>query len=231
MSEIFYTIIRKAHRKTASIIVQPDKTVQIVAPPYLDEQEINEIIAKKKDWILCKLEELDKCELAIVEHTYEDGDTFLFMGNPLLLALLDGRGQVKKNGSKLVVAQPPGIIDNTRKCFTKRLLQQWYIDQAKTILRHKAEEYGKQYDLSPAFVSVKEYKSRWGCCFSDGRIYFNWKIIMAPEHIIDYVVVHELCHFKEPNHSKRYWQHVEAIIPDWHSRRKWLHLNGHGLRI
>ncbi len=231
MSEIIYTITRKARRTTASIIVQPDKTVQVVAPLHIDEKEISKLVEKKKNWILCKLEELDKSELDLVQHTYQEGEKFLFMGNQLSLTITSGRGQVHKNGNSLIVATPPGLINDERKDYTRKKLLQWFMDQAKDILRLKTQEFGQQYGFNAIYVSVKEYKSRWGCCFSDGRIYFNWKIIMAPEPIIDYVVVHELCHFKEPNHSKKYWQHVEAIIPDWKSRRKWLHLNGHGLGI
>lgn len=231
MSEIIYTVLRKARRKKASIIVQPNKTIQVVAPPYLADEDIHKIVEKKKNWILRKLEELDRCEIELIDHAYQDGEVFLFMGNPLSLTLKQGRGQVLKNGNTLSVATPPGLIDGERRDYTRKVLKNWFMDQAKKILRRKTQDYGKLYGFTTTYVSVKEYKSRWGCCFSDGRIYFNWKIIMAPEHIIDYVVVHELCHFREANHSQKYWQHVEAIMPDWKPRRKWLHLNGHGLRI
>jgi len=83
--------------------------------------------------------------------------------------------------------------------------------------------------LEPLFVATKEYSSRWGCCFGDGRIYYNWKIIMAPMAIIDYVIIHELCHLRMANHSPGFWSLVENILPDWRDRRLWLRRNGHAL--
>ena len=87
------------------------------------------------------------------------------------------------------------------------------------------------FGVTPVYILVKNYKSRWGTCFGDGRIYYNWKLILAPEGIMEYVVAHELCHLKVPNHSKRFWEFLETEIPDWKARRRWLKINGHALSI
>ena len=86
-------------------------------------------------------------------------------------------------------------------------------------------------DLKPRSVSVEDFKSRWGSCSVEGDISFNWKIIMAPHGIIDYVVAHELCHMIEHNHSPAFWRHVERIIPDYRDRKDWLKENGAQLTV
>ena len=76
--------------------------------------------------------------------------------------------------------------------------------------------------MEPRSVAVKDYKSRWGSCSAKGDISYNWKIVLAPHRIVDYVVVHELCHMLEHNHSSRYWKLVEKYVPDYRERRDWL---------
>ena len=85
--------------------------------------------------------------------------------------------------------------------------------------------------VNPASAGVKGYKSRWGSCHSDGRVYFNWRIIVAPHSIVDYVVAHELCHLVHHDHSKKFWKLLGTIIPDYAERKEWLKVNGRGLGV
>lgn len=85
--------------------------------------------------------------------------------------------------------------------------------------------------VSPQSVGIKEYKSRWGSCSSSGDVSFNWRIIISPHHIVDYIVVHELCHLLEHNHGPKYWKHVERVIPNFNDCREWLKVNGERLAI
>jgi predicted metal-dependent hydrolase len=107
----------------------------------------------------------------------------------------------------------------------------WYQEHAIVRLRQKVKRYAKQMGISPASVGVKGYKSRWGSCHSDGRIYFNWRIIVAPHSVVDYVVVHELCHLLQHDHSKKFWKRVCRVLPDYEERKAWLKLNGRGLGV
>jgi len=89
--------------------------------------------------------------------------------------------------------------------------------------------FSPKIGVCPRKLTVREQKTRWGSCSSKGNISLNWKLVMAPMEVIDYVIVHELCHMKEMNHSKNYWNIVKSIIPDFELRRKWLKDNGHRL--
>ena len=79
--------------------------------------------------------------------------------------------------------------------------------------------------LSPKGVGIKSFKSRWGSCSVKGKLDFNWKIVMAPNRIVDYVVVHELCHLKQHDHSPKFWTLVERVVPDYESCKEWLKKN------
>lgn len=108
-----------------------------------------------------------------------------------------------------------------RECVVNR-----YKDQAKKLFKEKVQKYAAIMQLKYGNISVKEQKTRWGSCSSLGNLNFNWKLIMMPEAIIDYVIVHELSHLKFMDHSKNFWNEVEKYLPDYKTRRNWLSKNG-----
>jgi predicted metal-dependent hydrolase len=108
----------------------------------------------------------------------------------------------------------------------RRAMEKWYRKKADRIINDRVGVYIDKIGKEPKIVKVKEQKRRWGSCTSKGNLYFNWRCIMAPPPIIDYIVIHEMSHLVHPNHSKRFWQKVESILPDYKKRRKWLRDNG-----
>ena len=105
------------------------------------------------------------------------------------------------------------------------LVEGWYKSRAEKYLHDKTMEISKLVRVKPSSVSIKNYKSRWGSCSNTGVVTYNWRIIKAPRHIVEYVIIHELCHLIELNHSPRYWMNVEKFIPRWKERRDWLKSN------
>jgi predicted metal-dependent hydrolase len=88
------------------------------------------------------------------------------------------------------------------------------------------DEEGPAIGVEPARVQIRDQRSRWGSCSTRGTLSFNWRLVLAPFDVLDYVVVHELCHLREPNHSRRFWKLVEQRRPDWRAQRDWLHEHG-----
>jgi predicted metal-dependent hydrolase len=226
-----YTAIRKRGRKSVSIIVRPDQTVQIIVPHGMAEKAIKHIVATKQNWINKKLDELKNSDFQRTDQLYQEGELFLFMGRHLSLVITTGRGSVRISNDNLHVTVPPGLQGEDRTHYIRHKLLEYYHAEALKLFREKTSKIGETLGITPVYVAVKDYKSRWGTCFSDGRIYYNWRLILTPESIIEYVIAHELCHLKVPNHSKRFWQLVETVIPDWKIRRKWLRINSHALWI
>ena len=98
----------------------------------------------------------------------------------------------------------------------------WYRLQAQARLTEKVVRYGKVIGVKPASVAVKTFKSRWGSCTAKDEILFNWKVIQAPQRVVDYVVTHELCHLKHHDHSPAFWHSVERVMPDYLACKDWL---------
>lgn len=113
----------------------------------------------------------------------------------------------------------------------KNELSNWYREHALKKLIDKAHRYTNKIGVNPSQIDIKDYKSRWGGCSHDGVVSFNWHIIMAPNRIVDYVVVHELCHLIHHDHSEKYWKLVERVFPDWRECKQWLKVNGKALTL
>jgi len=110
-------------------------------------------------------------------------------------------------------------------------LEKFYKKQAIDVLKERTDYYSNILKVAPKNIVIKNQKTLWGSCSSKGNINYNYKIVMAPLEILDYIVVHELCHLVYMNHSKDFWDLVESIIPDWKKRRNWLKENGYKLKI
>ena len=128
---------------------------------------------------------------------------------------------VKKQAGTLLVVAP-----FAEKTVIKDAVEKWYRERAREVITDKVTYFQQFIEKPVGEIRIKEQKSRWGSCSSQGNLNFNWKIVMAPDEIIDYLVVHELCHRLHMNHSKEFWDSVGKIIPDYKQREKWLKENG-----
>lgn len=99
-------------------------------------------------------------------------------------------------------------------------------EQALQVIPAKAAEYAARIGVTYGRITIRNQKTRWGSCSSKGNLNFNCRLMLAPEEVLDYVIVHELCHRKEMNHSSRFWKEVERVLPDYQERRKWLKEHG-----
>ena len=229
-SEFPVEVKRTNRRKTASIKIEEGK-VQVIIPKTLSKKGLQKLIQKKTPWIRRKLK--DQSEYALAKQKeYVSGESFAYLGKNYRLKLTQNDSDaVKLKGGRLVLGVDEDLSETDREVFVKGALEKWYLSHAEDRLREKTARYAKIIGVKPSSVTLKSYKSRWGSCSSKGDISYNWKIIMAPHHIVDYVVVHELSHMIQLNHSPAYWRSVERFIPDYQQCRKWLKVNGVRLEL
>jgi len=160
------------------------------------------------------------------------GECIIYLGkNYRLKLILNGTDQVKLRGGYFELGVSPNFQTEERQAFVRKSLIEWYHAHAEKRLAEKTRRYAEILRVKPNTASVTEFKSRWGSCSPKGDIGYNWKIIIAPHNIIDYVVVHELCHLIEHNHSPAYWKCVERIMPYYRESKEWLKLNGPKLTL
>jgi predicted metal-dependent hydrolase len=122
------------------------------------------------------------------------------------------------------------VITSTRDgAAIREAIIDWYRSQASQKIEERINYYHHKIGRNPARITIKEQRTRWGSCSSLGNLNFNWKAIMAPSPVLDYIVVHELCHLIHLNHSQDFWNLVASILPDYRERRDWLKI--HGVRL
>lgn len=220
-------VIRTNRKKTASVRVHEGE-VSVVIPKNLPPHRIEELINKKTPWINTKLQ-LQSEASPFNPKEYINGECFTYLGKNYRLKLeSDTSKSVKLKDGGLIVTLPHNSKSTGN---IKNIIQGWYKVHAEQKLIEKVERYAKIIGVTPSSINVKTFKARWGSCSIRGTIQFNWKIIMAPNRIVDYVVIHELCHIKQHNHSPKFWKLVEKIIPDYKEDKEWLKKYGGGLDI
>lgn len=211
-------IIKKSNRRSSAIQIYPDCRVVISVPLFFTDSEIQKFIDQKKNWMETHLKRFAKLPQPRKKREMVTGETFPVLGEEFRLQLITSKTpaiSIHSNGI-LILAK--------HQTQAKILLQEWYQVKAAQVFRERTEQYSRRLGVNPSSVTIKNYKSRWGACNIQGEIYYNWRLAMAPLHIIDYVVVHELCHLKEYNHSKRFWAHVASVFPEYKSAKKWLRI-------
>ena len=187
----------------------------------MSEERIRDLITKRTPWIESKLKEQSE-KYTLKPNKYINGEVFSYLGKDYRLKVITGdRVSIKMKNGYLVAIILDTVAEQEQEQI-KPLLEDWYQSHAEVLLKEKIKRFTKVIGVTPKSVSVKNYKSSWGSCSNRGEISFNWRIILAPHRIIDYVVIHELCHLLEHNHSSRYWKLVEQHVPDWRDCRDWL---------
>jgi Predicted metal-dependent hydrolase len=227
-AKIQFTLVR-SHRKTIGITITKDGDIKVAAPIRTTEKQVIEIVHKKASWIIKKLEEISKSQLKpINDKKYSNGTLILFLGKEYILSICRERGlhkpEVKLNTDYLNIILPEDSI--TDEILIKVVLRKWYISQFEVIIRERIARYSAIVGVSPSKVTIREQKTRWGSCSTKGNINLNWRIVMAPLDVLDYVIVHELCHMRRMDHSTKFWGIVESILPGFAESRKWLKTNG-----
>ena len=217
--------VLRSKRKTSVIYIVGDE-LQIRVPNRVRDRKIVEILETKERWIRNKVIQLQNQRITN-KREFISGESFSLFGRNLYLKVLEG-GKVgtKLIDDYLITTVRTSEIGDLRKSRIKTYLEKWYIHEAYQKLEEKVMRYSKIIRVSPREIKVRNYKTRWGSCDNKGRLTFNFHLIKAPHEIVDYVVIHELCHMIQPNHSKFFWNEVARFDPSFKNHKKWLKLNG-----
>tara|TARA_B100001989_G_C24396241_1_gene391827 strand:+ start:27 stop:737 length:711 start_codon:yes stop_codon:yes gene_type:complete len=217
--------VLRSKRKTSVLYIVGDE-LQIRVPNRVRDRKIVEILETKERWIRNKVIQLQNQRITN-KREFISGESFSLFGRNLYLKVLEG-GKVGTQliDDYLITTVRTSEIGDLRKSRIKTYLEKWYIHEAYQKLEEKVMRYSKIIRVSPREIKVRNYKTRWGSCDNKGRLTFNFHLIKAPHEIVDYVVIHELCHMIQPNHSKFFWNEVARFDPSFKNHKKWLKLNG-----
>jgi predicted metal-dependent hydrolase len=215
VDELEYTIRRSPRARRIRVKVDPHDGVEVVIPHRATKREAREAIVELRPWIDRRLHEIEQAK----QRLSSPPGTVPFLGAHLHLRYEEARTRAdRKDGDLHVPKDNPG-----------QALERWYRAQARAEIGPRLDHATRTLGRPHTALAIRNQRSRWGSCSTTGTISFNWRLMLAPEPVLDYVIWHEACHLVVMDHSRRFWALVERHVPDYREPRSWLRRNGAAL--
>jgi len=211
--------VQRGKRARLRIVVAPDARVSVDAPAHATEADVLAAVRQRLPWIARHLDEVEQFHPLPMPTRYVSGETVLYLGRQYRLRIDPGpRKAPRLLGRFLELGVPRG----TPRESVRRAVEAWYRRRAEDIFRRCLARWGevtRRHGVPEPTWAVRTMTRRWGSCSPRGRITLNTRLVQAPLHCIEYVVVHELCHLKTPDHSKAFYSLLGRCLPDWQQRK------------
>lgn len=222
-----YSIIKTRRIKTSELIVDAD-TITVRAPYDKDKVEIQKIVLDKASWILKKQKEYKKTIPQITKPFFRENTTLPYSGTNYSIKVNKNQA---KNSIELVdgyflVGVKSAILAQS---ILKKLYEDWIKERAQKVFESKVKRCSKEIKVKVRQIIVKNLKKRWGSVTKTGVINLNLNLMKAPDDVIDYIVLHELCHLRIKEHSHHYWDMLHKFMPNYHDKIEWLKINSDNL--
>ncbi len=214
-----YSIIY-TDRKTVSIVIERDRSVVVKVPLNTSEDKVAALVKSKKHLIQQKIEHNQKYPLDKPAKEFVSGESLLYLGQHYKLYVTD-------EPLEGVVFDSKFFIDRQNQKYANILFKEWYVKAANEVILPKA--IAKQIGVAYNNISILDLKFRWGSCTPKDNIHLNWRLIKAPMTVIEYIIVHELIHLLEANHTVEFWNRVAVQLPNYDNAKNWLKKFGHEL--
>src|SRR6202050_2059488 len=210
--EIDYTVRRSARARRVRVNVHAHTGVEVVLPARAPERAAAAAVSELRPWIERRLVEMRDVRALIAARA----GTVPYLGSPLALVAQPGRTRVPRRGERLLV--PAGDA--------RPALERFYRRAARAEIVPRLDRATALAGSSYSGLDIRAQRTRWASCSAAGRMSFNWRLLLAPERVLEYVVWHEVCHLEILDHSPRFWALVERNCPDYREDRDWLRRNG-----
>ncbi len=225
VDDLTFEVRRSARRKTLEITLDRGGELIISAPPGVADKALTDFVREKKLWLYKKIAEKELLQQPVGAKEFVSGEGFPYLGRSYRLLLVDRQAvPLKLEAGRFKLARE--LASNGREHFIR-----WYTDHAQPWLQRRVDGWASRMGLDPSGMEVRDLGFRWGSCGKAGNLNFHWAAILLPPSIIDYVVVHELVHLREPNHTPEFWLRVARVLPDYEERKTWLAQHGGGLAV
>jgi predicted metal-dependent hydrolase len=206
-------IVKRSARRTIALCITRSGALEVRAPLWADIGSIERFIILKRNWIHKKTEDVKKSAAGV--SSLAEGGKVLFLGNEYILSLSSGVKRAVIRGEKIVC--PAGARESVKK-----YIQSFYKKEARVYLSRRVQELASKYSFPPTKLRISSARTRWGSCSTSGTISFSFRLIMAPAPVVDSVILHELCHTREMNHSKRFYDHLLKCDLEYKKHNQWL---------
>lgn len=219
--ELSYVVRRSAKRKTLTITVERDRSVVVHAPSDASDERIQRVVESRRQWVFEKLRQGKKYQELPHPPGKElvTGESALYLGHSYRIEVIaNGAGEIQFAQRFLI---PASLVGRG-----KGAMREWYLAQANEIILPRVRRHGAVLGVEFNRASIVDSRYRWGSCTLGSNVSFNWRLIKAPMFVIDYVIVHELAHLLEANHTPQFWNVVRTHVPRMEKARAWLSDNG-----
>jgi len=220
LGDLRFELRLSPRRRTIEICVERNGSLVVRAPTRASTAKVEAFVRSKRLWVYKKLAEKEAMLRSVPVREYVTGEGFPYLGRSYRLLLVEAQDEpLKLEAGRFRLLRTQ--VSRGREQFIR-----WYIEHGETWIRKRLAIYAERIGVQPRSVVVRELGYRWGSCGTTDVLSFNWAIILLPPSIVEYVIVHELVHLKERNHSPKFWKGVERAMPDYETRRAWLKENG-----
>jgi predicted metal-dependent hydrolase len=218
----------KRRKRTISLQINRQSGVIVSAPYFTPASEINSFIDQKYDWIQKNIRKQKEVQLHTGDKQYISGEDFYYLGTPYPLEVFYQHNL------------PAGLVFWSNRFYLncdeasaegKHYFTKWYKAKAQEYLAQRVNYFSSELALMPRQIRITSARHRWGSCSEENNLAFSFRLIMALPVVIDYVIIHELMHIKEKNHSAKFWRLIATVMPEYKTHRRWLRENGHKLTL
>jgi predicted metal-dependent hydrolase len=213
VEQIPYTVRRSERARRVRVTVDPSRGVEVVLPRRTSEREASAAVVELRPWIERRVAELERARASVAAR----GDTVPYLGGALSLIAEPGRARVHRRGEQLLVPSGPDRLP---------ALERWYRRAAREEIAPRLDRACASSGTSYSRLTIRGQRTRWASCSPTGAMSFNWRLLLAPEPVLEYVVWHEVCHLNVMDHSPRFWSLLARRCPDYRQHARWLRKNG-----
>ncbi len=228
--DIHYQLLPGADRRTTDIVIERNGLITVRPPACMTPEQVDETVLSKRMWIYRNLAEWRDLNTTRVVREWVNGESFLYLGSSYRMSLVDEQDEpLKLKDGRFCLLR--AVMERDGKAGALAAFETFYRDKGLMRLLSRVAHFAGKVGVAPGKVHMKDIGYRWASCLKNGDLHFHWKCMMAPLTVIDYVVVHELCHLRHRDHSAAFWNEVDKVLPEWRDRRDWLRVRGAGLDI
>ena len=225
VQDIEYQLLPGAERQTTDIVIERDGVVRVRPPLKMTPEQVDETVFSKRLWIYRNLAEWHDMNATRVVREWVNGESFLYLGSSYRLSLVDAQDEKLKLKDGRFQLLRSVVTDGGRDA-AQRAFEQFYKDKGQARLQQRVAHFAPQVGVEAGEVQIKDLGFRWANCLPSGQLQFHWKCLMAPLTVIDYIVVHELCHLHQRDHTDAFWNEVDKVLPRYRERKEWLRQRG-----
>lgn len=223
--DIEYQLLPGSDRQTTDIVIERNGSITVRPPRRLTPEQVDETVLSKRMWIYRNLAEWRDLNATRVTREWVSGESFLYLGSSYRLQLVREQDEpLKLKDGRFCLLR--SVVEADGDEAAQRAFESFYKEKGLARLSKRVAFFSPRVGVTPGAIHIKDIGYRWASCLKNGDLHFHWKCLMAPLTIIDYMVVHELCHLHHRDHSDAFWNEIDKVLPDYRKRKEWLRVRG-----